>query len=117
MRGTLKQVSEEAEREPRSLILESNSLMQFVKPTLYFAVVDPAREDFKDSARAALDRADALVLRGSLDSPAATPSWLKLPANLLRTKPSVSQREGEPLPEPLHVLVERALRAPPSITL
>lgn len=117
MRGTLKQVSEEAEREPRSLILESNSLMQFVKPTLYFAVVDPAREDFKDSARAALDRADALVLRGSLDSPAATPSWLKLPANLLRTKPSVSQGEGEPLPEPLHVLVERALRAPPSITL
>jgi hypothetical protein len=36
---------------------------------------------------------------------------------LLRTKPSVSQREGEPLPEPLHVLVERALQSPPSITL
>jgi hypothetical protein len=117
MRDTLKAVSEESENESRSLILESNSLLQFVKPTLYFAVVDPAREDFKDSARVALDRADALVLRGSMDSPAAAPSWLKLPANLLRTKPSVSQREGEPLPEPLHVLIERALQAPPSIVL
>ena len=117
MRDTLKAVSEESENESRSLILESNSLLQFVKPTLYFAVVDPAREDFKDSARVALDRADALVLRGSMDSPAAAPSWLKLPAKLLRTKPSVSQREGEPLPEPLHVLIERALQAPPSIVL
>ena len=117
MRDTLKAVSEESENESRPLILESNSLLQFVKPTLYFAVVDPAREDFKDSARVALDRADALVLRGSMDSPAAAPSWLKLPANLLRTKPSVSQREGEPLPEPLHVLIERALQAPPSIVL
>jgi hypothetical protein len=61
--------------------------------------------------------ADALVLRGSMEAPAAAPSWIKLPANLLRTKPSVSQREGEPLPEPLQVLIERALQAPPSITL
>jgi hypothetical protein len=88
-----------------------------MKPNLYFAVIDPAREDFKDSARVALDRADALVLRGSMDAPAAAPSWIKLPANLLRSKPSVSHREGEPLPEPLHVLVERALQSPPSITL
>src|SRR5580693_1575129 len=47
------------------LIVESNSLLQFLKPSLYFAVVDPAKEDFKDSARTALDRADAIVLRGS----------------------------------------------------
>jgi hypothetical protein len=106
-----------ADEDSPPLIVESNSLMQFLKPSLYFAVVDPAREDFKDSARAALDRADALVLRGSVDGPAAAPSWIKLPANLLRTKPSVSQREGEPLPEPLHVLVERTLQSPPSITL
>jgi len=99
------------------LIIESNSLLQFMKPSLYFAVIDPAREDFKDSARVALDRADALVLRGSLQDPAAPPPWLKLPVNLLRTKPSVSQGEGEPLPEPLYVLVERALQSPPSITL
>ncbi len=117
MREALKETLEEPSQDSPPLIIESNSLLQFMKPSLYFAVVDPAREDFKDSARVALDRADALVLRGSMDDPGAAPSWIKLPANLLRTKPSVSQREGEPLPEPLHVLIERALQAPPSITL
>jgi hypothetical protein len=117
MREALKETLEETSRDSAPLILESNSLLQFMKPSLYFAVIDPAREDFKDSARVALDRADALVLRGSMDDPAAAPSWIKLPANLLRTKPSVSQREGEPLPQPLHVLVERALQSPASITL
>jgi molybdopterin-guanine dinucleotide biosynthesis protein len=117
MRDALQKVLVENAQDFQPLILESNSLLQFLKPSLYFAVIDPAREDFKDSARVALDRADALVLRGSLDDPAAAPPWIKLPANLLRTKPSVSQREGEPLPEPLHVLIERALQSPPSITL
>jgi hypothetical protein len=117
MRDALRQTLSETGEDSPPLILESNSLLQFLKPSLYFAVIDPAREDFKDSARVALDRADALVLRGSMDAPAAAPSWIKLPANLLRTKPSVSQREGEPLPEPLHVLVERALQSPPSTTL
>ena len=117
MRDALRQAFAKTEEKSSTLILESNSLLQFLKPSLYFAVIDPSREDFKDSARVALDRADALVLRGSIDAPAAAPSWIRLPANLLRTKPSVSQREGEPLPEPLLVLIERALQAPPSITL
>jgi hypothetical protein len=100
------------------LIVESNSLLQFLKPSLYFAVVDPAKEDFKDSARAALDRADAIVLRGSAGafSPAA-PAWTKLPAQLLREKPSVTQGEGEPLPEPLHVLVHRVLEGPGTVSI
>jgi hypothetical protein len=95
------------------VIVESNSLLQFVKPSLYFVVVDPAKDDFKESARAALDRADAIVLRaGALDPERAEPHWMRLPAKLLREKPSVVQREGEPLPEPLHVLVQRVLEGP-----
>jgi len=121
MRNALKEALGEEGQDSPPVILESNSLLQFLRPSLYFAVIDPAREDFKDSARVALDRADALVLRGPIDSsaaaPSAPPSWTRLPATLLRTKPSVSQREGEPLPEPLQVLVERVLQAPPSITL
>ncbi len=117
LRDALKESVAEPEEDSPPLILESNSLMQFLKPSLYFAVIDPAREDFKDSARVALDRADALILRGLMDDPAATPSWIKLPANLLRTKPSVSQHEGEALPEPLHVLIERVLQSPPSIAI
>ena len=67
-----------------ALIVESNSLMQFVKPSLYFAVIDPDKEDFKESAQKALDRANALVLRGGVtgDAPPA-PLWMKLPTKLL----------------------------------
>jgi hypothetical protein len=100
------------------LILESNSLLQFLKPSLYLAVVDPSKEDFKDSARAALDRADAIVLRGSANVPSeAAPAWTKLPLRLLREKPSVSQREGEALPQPLQVLVQRMLEAPGTVSI
>jgi hypothetical protein len=101
-----------------TLILESNSLMQFLKPSLYFAVIDPAKEDFKDSARAALDRADALVLRGPA-SPfsASAPAWTHLPSRLLREKPSVSQLEGELLPSPLRVLVQRTLEARGTVSI
>ena len=46
----------------RDVILESNSVMQFLQPDLYLSVLDPGTADFKDSARLYLDRADALVL-------------------------------------------------------
>jgi hypothetical protein len=106
------------ETEPPPLIVESNSLLQFLRPSLYIAVLDPAKEDFKDSARAALDRADALVFRFSSEAlPAATAAWTRLPARLLKEKPSVIQRQGEPLPDPLHVLVQRALEAPAGVSL
>jgi hypothetical protein len=43
-------------------IVESNSLLGFLKPDLYFMVVDGAVADFKASSLRALDRADALVV-------------------------------------------------------
>ena len=101
-----------------AVILESNSLMQFLRPSLYFAVIDPQRDDFKESAQIALDRAHALVLRGEAggDAPPA-PLWMKLPSKLLQEKPSVLQREGQALPSPLEVLVHRMFDAPPSVAL
>ena len=116
LRAALQETLRNAETPP--LIVESNSLLQFLRPSLYIAVLDPAKEDFKESARAALDRADALVLRGASEVlPAAAPAWARLPARLLKEKPSVVQREGEPLPGPLHVLVQRALDAPAGVSL
>lgn len=101
-----------------ALIVESNSIMQFIKPSLYFAVVDPTKDDFKPSAQMALDRAHALVLRGQVESDAPpAPLWMRLPEQLLRNKPSVLQREGENLPEPLWALVHRILEAEPSTRL
>ena len=104
--------------EPPTLILESNSVLQFVQPSLYFAVIDPSREDFKDSARIVLDRADALVVRGgSDDAPASVAPWMSLPRQLLNQTPSVRQSEGEPLPLPLQVLIRRTLEAPADVKL
>jgi molybdopterin-guanine dinucleotide biosynthesis protein len=42
----------------QDVILESNSILRFVQPDLYLAVVDPANPDFKASAREYLCRAD-----------------------------------------------------------
>jgi molybdopterin-guanine dinucleotide biosynthesis protein len=44
------------------VIVESNSLRRFLKPTLYLQVVDPLNDDFKPSARQFFDLADAYLL-------------------------------------------------------
>jgi len=118
LREALAQLPATTALEPPTLILESNSVLQFVQPSLYFAVIDPSRDDFKDSARIVLDRADALVLRGGTnDPPVSEAPWMKLPRRVLNQAPSVHQREGEPLPLPLQVLVRRALEAPADVKL
>ena len=43
-------------------IIESNSILRFIKPDLYLTVLDPATADFKASAQTFLDRADAVLL-------------------------------------------------------
>ncbi len=45
-----------------NVIIESNSVIKFIRPDLYMAVLDPATADFKQSAQQFLDRADAVVL-------------------------------------------------------
>jgi hypothetical protein len=49
----------------RNIILESNSVLKFLRPDLYLTVLDPATADFKNSAREFLDRADAVILHDS----------------------------------------------------
>ena len=46
----------------RNVIIESNSVLKFLRPDLYLTVLDPATADFKTSAREFLDRADAVIL-------------------------------------------------------
>ena len=45
-----------------NVIIESNSVLRFLRPDLYLTVLDPATADFKESAREYLDRADAVLL-------------------------------------------------------
>ena len=102
--------------EPLNVIIESNSLLQFLKPNLYVAVLDPSKADFKDSARQMLDRAHVYVFRRGLeDSEISAPVWTMVPERFLREKPSFLQREGEPLPEPLFQLVKRLMETPLSV--
>src|SRR5260370_3312658 len=65
LRTALHQAIESGGEDLPPVVVESNSLLQFLKPSLYFSLIDPSRDDFKDSSRAALDHADALVLRGT----------------------------------------------------
>jgi len=58
--------------DSRHAILESNSVLKFVRPDLYIVVLDPGTADFKASARLFLDRADALVMHDAKDFP---PRW------------------------------------------
>jgi len=53
-----------------SVIIESNSVLKFLRPDLYLAVLDPATADFKNSAREFLDRANAVILHESPNGPA-----------------------------------------------
>ena len=48
-----------------NVIVESNSVLKFLRPNLYLTVLDPARADFKNSAREFLDQANAVILHGS----------------------------------------------------
>jgi hypothetical protein len=46
----------------RNVIIESNSVLKFLRPDLYLTVLDASTPDFKNSAREFLDRANAVIL-------------------------------------------------------
>jgi hypothetical protein len=46
----------------RFVMVESNSVLKFLRPDLYLTVLDPQTEDFKSSAQQFLDRAAAVIL-------------------------------------------------------
>jgi hypothetical protein len=58
-------------KSARNMIIESNSILKFLRPNLYLTILNPATADFKKSAQEFLDRADAVILHQSSD----TPSW------------------------------------------
>jgi hypothetical protein len=105
---------------PGNLILESNTLLQFLTPSLYLMVVDPGKSDFKHSARLQIERASAVVWRRTLaeacSGPEGAEHWSGLPLEGLRLKPQFLQREGEGLPSGLTHAV-RAVLEPDSANL
>lgn len=71
-------------RDAENVIIESNSVLKFLRPDLYLTVLDYGTEDFKASARLYLDRADAVILSGSDGVNAA---WSGVSLKLLAGKP------------------------------
>ncbi len=69
-----------------NVLIESNSILRFLRPDLYLAVLQPEKSDFKASALRYLDRADALFVPGGPDT-LNHASWPGVNAALLRNKP------------------------------
>ncbi|MBI4463634.1 MAG: hypothetical protein HY647_02920 [Acidobacteria bacterium] len=90
------------------VILESNSILRFVHPNLYLALLDPLKKDFKDSAREFLARADAyLILEPGLEDSI----WEGIPLELLRTKPIFPLRRDYLIPPEITPFLDARLRA------
>ena len=70
----------------KNVIIESNSILRFVKPDLYLTVLDPATEDFKTSAQQFLDRADAVILHANSDN--TDPAWKKVSLKPVANRPT-----------------------------
>jgi hypothetical protein len=68
------------------LVVESNSVLQFLRPDLYLVVVDPNTADFKDSSRLYLDRADAFLLPAVVENLGISP-WPAVATRLLSCRP------------------------------
>jgi hypothetical protein len=69
-------------------ILESNSILGFLRPDLYLSVLDYATADFKDSARLYLDRADALLVNAGSEH--LVPRWRGVSARLVEGVPRLA---------------------------
>jgi hypothetical protein len=67
-----------------NVILESNSVMKFLRPDVYLAVLDCSTEDFKRTALEFLDRADAILMHEGPE----TPQWKGVSLKLIEGKPT-----------------------------
>lgn len=71
--------------QARHVMLESNSVLKFLRPDLYLTVLNPGTEDFKVSAREFLDRASAVILHDT--STNADSRWQSVSLNPVVGRP------------------------------
>jgi hypothetical protein len=90
-----------------NVIVESDAIVKFWKPDLYLIVLDPRRDDFKDSARAGLRVADAFVWR----SPAPRGKGKEERTVAKDSRARFLQPLGRALPRKLRVLIRQRMGA------
>lgn len=69
-----------------NVIIESNSILRFLKPDLYLTVLDPATADFKSSAQQFLDRADVVLLHAAPE--VNSPAWKQVSLKPVANRPT-----------------------------
>jgi hypothetical protein len=92
------------------VIIESNSVLRFIRPDLYLTVLNPANPDFKASAREYLDFADAIIL----DQPPAgalelAPSWQGVSLKPVAGKPVFRVRPPDYVTQEIVEFVRRKI--------
>ncbi len=98
--------------QAENVILESNSIMRFLRPDLYLSVLDPETPDFKESAKYFLDRADAvLVPEGDLKRP----EWVGISLKLLEGTPILPIRPPVYVTEEVVEFVKKQLESSISV--
>jgi hypothetical protein len=91
----------------QNAILESNSVMRFLRPDLYLTVLDAATADFKTSAQQFLDRADAVILHDDTDEIA----WKSVSLKPVAAKPMFRIRPPQYVTLDLVEFVRKKLHA------
>ncbi|MCU1297555.1 MAG: hypothetical protein JWO91_1833 [Acidobacteriaceae bacterium] len=81
--------------DAENVILESNSILKFIRPDLYLTVLDPENSDFKKSAQEFLDRADAVILHKPSDPSSVKTSWQGISLKPVAAKPMFSVQPPE----------------------
>jgi hypothetical protein len=114
VRTRIGQLSDAMPRVKRELagaenaIVESNSILRFLRPDVFVSVLDPATKDFKESAKRYLDRADAVVIVGEgLESPA----WDGISGRLIARARRFHGHEGAYCSEELVAFVRERISA------
>ena len=95
----------------QNTIVESNSILRFLKPDLYLTVLDPQTADFKASAQTYLDRADAVLLHSVADSKG--PAWKSVSLKPVTDRPTFPVRPPTYVtPEVIEFVRARLLSCP-----
>jgi hypothetical protein len=97
--------------EAENAILESNSILKFIRPDLYIGVLDPATEDFKTSAQEFLDRADAVILHHKRNN---RPHWRGISLKPVDGRPQFNIYPPNYVTQEIIEFVESRLKAVPS---
>ncbi|CAN5493320.1 hypothetical protein BH10ACI4_BH10ACI4_36810 [soil metagenome] len=91
-----------------NVVMESNSILRFLRPDIYLSVLDPGTADFKDSARLYLDRADAVLVPEGI---VGRPDWKGVSLRLLEGTPVLTIAPPDYCPEAVVDFVRRALES------